>query len=85
MKDWLLNCFVPDAKWKCRQDGHEFKVLLIMDNCPAHAHYLFDLHPNVRVFFFTTTDDFHSEVFRSLRRSTVSRGGVVDIAWKWER
>ena len=51
IKDWLLNCFVPDAKWKCRQDGHEFKVLLIMDNCPAHAHYLSDLHPNVQVVF----------------------------------
>ena len=51
MKDWLLNCFVSDAKWKCRQDGHEFKVLLIMDNCPAHTHYLSDLHPNVQVFF----------------------------------
>ena len=51
MKDWLLNCFVPDVKRKCRQDGCEFKVLLIMDNCPAHAHYLSDSHPNVQVFF----------------------------------
>ena len=47
------------AKWKCHQDGREFKVLLIMNNCPAHAHYLSDLHPNVQVFFFTAPDDFH--------------------------
>ena len=51
MKDWLLNCFVPDAKWKCCQDGREFKVLLVLDNCPAHAHYLSDLHPSVQVGF----------------------------------
>ena len=51
MKDWFLNCFVPDARWKCRQDGREFKVLLTMDNCPAHPAYLQHLHPAVQVVF----------------------------------
>ena len=51
MKDWLLNCFVPDARWKCRQDNREFKVVLVMDNCPAHPQYLIDAHPCVQVVF----------------------------------
>ena len=51
MKDWLLNCFMPDVRRKRRQDGRELKVLLVIDNCPAHAHYLSDLHPSVQVVF----------------------------------
>ena len=51
IKDWLLNCFVPDARWKCRQDKREFKVMLLMDNCPAHPQYLLDAHNCVQVVF----------------------------------
>ena len=51
MHDWLLNCFVRDAKRKCQASGHEFKVLLLMDNCPAHKPYLETLHPSVEVLF----------------------------------
>ncbi|XP_068246764.1 tigger transposable element-derived protein 1-like [Palaemon carinicauda] len=50
-QDWLLNCFVPDARRKCLQDGREFKVILTLDNCPAHPSFLDGLHPNVRVVF----------------------------------
>ena len=49
--DWLLNCFVPEAKRMCRTRGHEFKVLLLMDNCPAHKPYLQTLHPAVEIVF----------------------------------
>ncbi|XP_045122673.1 tigger transposable element-derived protein 1-like [Portunus trituberculatus] len=48
---WLLDCFVPDAHWKCEQLSIPFNVMLIMDNCPAHSHYLTDLHPNVKIVF----------------------------------
>ena len=48
---WLFDCFVPDARWKCEQLGIPFNVMLIMDNCPAHPHYLTDLHPNVKIVF----------------------------------
>lgn len=51
VKSWLLNCFVTDARSKCRQLGLPFNVLLIMDNCPAHSAYLADLHPKVKVLF----------------------------------
>ncbi|XP_068246164.1 tigger transposable element-derived protein 1-like isoform X1 [Palaemon carinicauda] len=50
-QDWLLNCFVPDARRKCLQDGREFKVILTQDNCQAHPSILNGLHPNVRVVF----------------------------------
>ena len=50
-QDWLLNCFVPETKRMCRQRGHEFKVCLLMDNCPAHKPFLQTLHPAVEVVF----------------------------------
>ena len=50
-KDCLLNCFVPKARRKCREDGRPFDVLLTMDNCPAHPEWLMDIHPNVQVVF----------------------------------
>ena len=51
IKYWLHNCFVPNARWKCRQDGRDFKVVFVMDNCPAHPQYLCDAHPCVEVVF----------------------------------
>ncbi|XP_064096675.1 tigger transposable element-derived protein 1-like [Macrobrachium nipponense] len=50
-QDWLLNCFVSDARRKCLLNGREFKVILTLDNCPAHPSFLDGLHPNVRVVF----------------------------------
>ncbi|MEL7079620.1 MAG: hypothetical protein AAGM46_27430, partial [Cyanobacteria bacterium J06582_2] len=50
-KDWLVNCFVPEARRQCRRNGHEFKVVLTMDNCPAHPQFLVGLHPAVEVVF----------------------------------
>ena len=51
MKDWLLNCFVPEVKKKCQEDGRSFNVLLLLDNCSSHPSWLQDIHPNVRIEF----------------------------------
>lgn len=51
MKDWLLNCFVPEAKRKCQEAGRPFDVVLTMDNCKPHPTWLENLHPKVRVVF----------------------------------
>ena len=51
MKKWVLQMFVPEARRKCRRDGREFRVCLVMDNCRAHPEYLQDIHPNVEVVF----------------------------------
>ena len=50
-KDWLLQCFVPEAREHARKLGIPFKALLTMDNCPGHQNYLAELHPDVRVVF----------------------------------
>ncbi|KAK4327563.1 hypothetical protein Pmani_001970 [Petrolisthes manimaculis] len=50
-QDWLKHMFIPEAKWHCKKLGLPFKVLLIMDNCPAHPQHLVDLHPNVKILF----------------------------------
>ena len=49
--DWLTNCFVPEARRRCRLDKRPFKVILTLDNCSAHPPFLEDLHPKVRVVF----------------------------------
>ncbi|KAK3890069.1 hypothetical protein Pcinc_005984 [Petrolisthes cinctipes] len=51
-QEWLTTMFVPDARWHCRKNGLPFKVLLTMDNCPAHPEHLSDLHPKVKVLFY---------------------------------
>ncbi|XP_045112523.1 tigger transposable element-derived protein 1-like [Portunus trituberculatus] len=47
----LMYKMPPKSIWKCEQLGIPFNVMLIMDNCPAHPHYLTDLHPNVKIVF----------------------------------
>ncbi|KAK3855276.1 hypothetical protein Pcinc_038312 [Petrolisthes cinctipes] len=37
---------------KSRKNRLPFKVLLTMDNCPAHPEHLSDLHPKVKVLFY---------------------------------
>ena len=43
--------FVPEVKWKCHQASIPFKILLTMDNCPAHPKHLQGIHPNIKVMF----------------------------------
>ena len=50
-RDWFMNCFIPEVKRKCKREKRQFKILLTMDQCPAHPDYLDDLHPCVEVVF----------------------------------
>ena len=43
--DWLTKHCIPDARMKSRQLDQDFKMLLLMDNAPAHPTWVQDLVP----------------------------------------
>ena len=49
--DWFHNCFVPEVEKYLRLKEQNFKVLLIVDNCPGHPDALRCAHENVQVEF----------------------------------
>lgn len=50
--DWFNNHFIPAVEQYLAQKNLVFKVLLILDNAPAHIHPdLENAHPNVEVLF----------------------------------
>lgn len=46
-----MNCFIPEAREYCPENGIPFKILLLLDNAPGHPPHLSDLHPDVKVVF----------------------------------
>ncbi|XP_042221448.1 tigger transposable element-derived protein 1-like [Homarus americanus] len=49
--DWFQNCFVREVKDYLQDKGLEFKVLLMIDNCPGHHKALKVANKNVEVMF----------------------------------
>ncbi|XP_004451066.1 tigger transposable element-derived protein 1 [Dasypus novemcinctus] len=50
--DWFHNCFIPEVKRYLQGKNFAFKVLLILDNAPAHCREeLENAHPSVEVLF----------------------------------
>ena len=49
-ENWFRHHFIPAMKFYCRKNNPDFKVLLLVDNCPAHPN-LFHIDPNVRMEF----------------------------------
>ena len=47
---WFRNNFIPEVKCFCRRKRIEFKILLLLDNCPGHPD-LNHIDPNVQVVF----------------------------------
>ncbi|KAM6472026.1 uncharacterized protein PHA67_003274 isoform 4-T6 [Liasis olivaceus] len=47
-EDWFMNCFIPQVKEYCWQNGIPFKILLLLDNAPGHPLHLDSLHPDVK-------------------------------------
>lgn len=50
-EDWFTNYFCPTTKRYCRENGLDFKILLILDNAPGHSTSLCDLNENVKITF----------------------------------
>ncbi|XP_068218893.1 tigger transposable element-derived protein 1-like [Palaemon carinicauda] len=50
-EDWFINCFVPQVRQNCLEQGIPFKILLLLDNEPEHPTYLTDINPDVKVVF----------------------------------
>ncbi|XP_069776185.1 tigger transposable element-derived protein 1-like isoform X2 [Narcine bancroftii] len=50
-EDWFVNCFIPSVREYCLENSIPFKILLILDNAPAHPPHLDDLHPDVKVIY----------------------------------
>lgn len=36
-EDWLVDCFIPDAKHYCEEKKIPFKILLVIDNTLGHG------------------------------------------------
>ena len=49
-ENWFKYHFIPAVKFYCRRKNLDFKILLLVDNCPAHPD-LSHVDPNVRVEF----------------------------------
>ncbi|CAM4548127.1 unnamed protein product [Caretta caretta] len=49
--DWLHKCFIPEVKRYLEEKGLDFKVLLIVDNAPAHPAALRFVHNDVQIVF----------------------------------
>ncbi|XP_042235636.1 tigger transposable element-derived protein 1-like [Homarus americanus] len=49
--NWFHNCFVREVKDYLQDKGLEFKVLLVIDNCPGHPKALKVANKNVEVIF----------------------------------
>ena len=49
-KDWLVNFFIPYVQKYCRDQNIAYKILLVLDNCPAHPD-LSDIDPNIKFCF----------------------------------
>lgn len=47
--DWFRNCYLVEAEQFMRAINQDFRILLIMDNCPSHPTYL--SKENVEVVF----------------------------------
>ncbi|XP_058029622.1 tigger transposable element-derived protein 1-like isoform X3 [Ahaetulla prasina] len=50
-EDWFTNCFIPQVKEYCWQEGITFKILLLLDKAPGHPLHLDSLHPNIKVVY----------------------------------
>ncbi|KFD62049.1 hypothetical protein M514_25768 [Trichuris suis] len=50
-EDWCLKCFVPETREYCRQKNVQLRILLMLDSAPAHAQYISDMHPDVKVVY----------------------------------
>ncbi|XP_059800174.1 tigger transposable element-derived protein 1-like isoform X2 [Hypanus sabinus] len=50
-EDWFANHFAVEAERYCREQNLAFKVLLLLDNAPAHPKHLDSIHPNITVRF----------------------------------
>ena len=50
-EDWFSNCFIPEVRNYCAEKGIPFKILLLLDNAPAHPKHIDDLHPDVKVVY----------------------------------
>lgn len=49
-ENWYRNHFIPAVKFYCKRKNLDFKILLLVDNCPAHPP-LSHVDPNVRMEF----------------------------------
>ena len=49
-ENWYRNHFIPAVKYYCKRKNLDFKILLLVDNCPAHPN-LSHVDPNVRMEF----------------------------------
>ena len=49
-ENWYTNHFIPSVKYYCRSKNLDFKILLLLDQCPAHPD-LSHVDPNVRMEF----------------------------------
>ena len=50
-EDWFTNYFCPATERYCRENGLDFKILLILDNAPGHPTGLSDLNEHVKITF----------------------------------
>ncbi|XP_042230534.1 tigger transposable element-derived protein 1-like [Homarus americanus] len=48
---WLAMYAIPAMKEYCAKENLKFKILLVIDNAPAHPPNIDDLHDNVKVIF----------------------------------
>ena len=50
-EEWFTACFCPEVEHYCKDNGINFKILLLLDNAMGHSISISDLHENVRVLF----------------------------------
>ena len=50
-KEWFLQSFIPEVKEFMIRQNLDFKVLLLLDNAPAHPDDLDNIHPDVEIMF----------------------------------